>query len=516
MSKKAIIYARVSTTRQINEGHGLDSQLQRCEKYARDKGYTVEKTFLDEGISGGLFERPAMRSLIAFLDKNVTTNYVIIFDDLSRFARDVKVHLKMRTELTSRGATLECLNHNFDDSPEGEFIEVILAGKAQLDRQQNRRQVCQKMKARLERGYWCFYQPLGLKYIKDKEHGKLLAPKEPEATILKEALEKYAHGVLKTQIEVADFLTKSRLKGDSKIHAEGAKRFLTQPLYAGYVEYEPWGVELVKGHHQGLISFSTYQKNQKRLNDNSHNYIRRTNNEVFPLRGFVICEHCNRAITASWTTGRAGRKYPYYRCLTKGCLGSIKKNQLEEDFCKVIGKIKPKKASIRLFEKVFNDAMQNQDKFKGVSEQAKKNEIKELEQNIQKNLDLAFSASSDFLREEYEKRALAIKKKLNLIQKSPSGREDTEKVGNTFEHARELLKNPLKTWQKGNLRDRQTVQNLVFRRKLTYNRKRAVGNTDFSLTYTILSQPKITKKYLVEMAGIEPASKDLDHKLLQS
>lgn len=145
---KCIIYCRVSSERQVNEGHGLDSQEKRCRDYAKNKNYQIEAIFLDEGVSGGLFERPAMRKLIEYLDAHTFDKFVIIFDDLSRFARDLSVHLKLKTELTSRGAKFECLNFNFEDSPEGEFIENVIASKAQLDREQNRRQVIQKQKAK--------------------------------------------------------------------------------------------------------------------------------------------------------------------------------------------------------------------------------------------------------------------------------------------------------------------------------------------------------------------------------
>ena len=37
----AIIYCRVSSSRQVQEGHGLDSQESRCRNYAKLKGYPV-------------------------------------------------------------------------------------------------------------------------------------------------------------------------------------------------------------------------------------------------------------------------------------------------------------------------------------------------------------------------------------------------------------------------------------------------------------------------------------------
>ena len=105
--------------------------------------------------------RPGMVALLAFLDAQVDESFVVIFDDLKRFARDTQFHIMLRNELRMRGASVECLNFKFEDTPEGEFIETILAAQGQLERKQNGRQVSQKMKARLESGYWVFFAPPG-------------------------------------------------------------------------------------------------------------------------------------------------------------------------------------------------------------------------------------------------------------------------------------------------------------------------------------------------------------------
>ena len=100
--KKALIYCRVSSERQVNEGHGLDSQEQRCVNHALSLNLDVEEIYRDEGVSGSLFERPAMRRLLSYLDKHSENNYTVIFDDLKRFARDVPTHLQLKVELVSK------------------------------------------------------------------------------------------------------------------------------------------------------------------------------------------------------------------------------------------------------------------------------------------------------------------------------------------------------------------------------------------------------------------------------
>ena len=95
--QKALIYCRVSSDRQKNEGNGLDSQEHRCREYARSKGYEIELVFKDSFTGGGDFmKREGMPDLLEYLEKYPHRSYVVIFDDLKRMARDTIFYLKLR------------------------------------------------------------------------------------------------------------------------------------------------------------------------------------------------------------------------------------------------------------------------------------------------------------------------------------------------------------------------------------------------------------------------------------
>ena len=124
---KAIIYCRVSSKGQETDGHGLESQETRCRQYAAAKGYEVVATFPDTITgSGDFMKRPGMVSLLAFLDSEPDEDFIVIFDDLKRYARDVEFHLKLKREMDARGAIRECLNFAFQDTPEGELHEIMI------------------------------------------------------------------------------------------------------------------------------------------------------------------------------------------------------------------------------------------------------------------------------------------------------------------------------------------------------------------------------------------------------
>lgn len=240
---KSIIYCRVSSDRQVKEGHGLDGQESRCRKYARERGYEVAAVFRDEGVSGGVIERAGMQQVLDFLDSG-EKGCVVIIDDIKRLARDLIGHFTLRKAIQSRGGTVESPSHHFGDEPEEVFVESIMAATAELERNQNRKQVKNRMKARLEAGYWSFYPPPGYAYAKVSGHGKLIVPKEPEASIIRAALEGFASGHLDHQVDVQLFLKSKgfqprRERGSSTAYLVQVKRLLTREVYAGFIHYPP-------------------------------------------------------------------------------------------------------------------------------------------------------------------------------------------------------------------------------------------------------------------------------------
>ncbi len=63
MTQIAVIYCRVSSPAQVKKGDGLQSQETRCREYIGHKGYMVAQVFNDEGVSGGVINRPGMQAI---------------------------------------------------------------------------------------------------------------------------------------------------------------------------------------------------------------------------------------------------------------------------------------------------------------------------------------------------------------------------------------------------------------------------------------------------------------------
>lgn len=503
-----LIYCRVSSEKQKKEGHGLDSQEHRCSEFSRHSGYgDPDRVFRDSFTGEGDFmKRPAMAEMLAYMDSKPHKKFIVIFDDLKRFARDVIFHWKLRKELDVRNAIPKCLNFNFEDSPEGEFIETVLAAHGQLERKQNLRQVIQKQKARLERGYWPFNPPPGYVHVKNAIHGKLLTPKKPTADIIKKALNGFADGRFKSQEDVRKFLQKRKFCNSKLVFLEKVRRLLRRVIYAGYIEYPKWDVSRRKGHHEALISLRTYEKIQHKLNINfRYSNPRKDIREDFPLRGLILCASCRRPHTAAWSKGRSNY-FAYYRCKTRGCIDynkSIKKDFIEGEFEKILIGIKPKKEILALTRAITLDNWK--------TKMAENNDVrKEYESELLKNkkeidifLDRIGKTSNEKIINTYEKKIEALDNEQSLLEekiaKYKSPKVDFETALN---EVFSLLKNPYLKWENGDINDKRLVFKLIFIDRLVYGRKKGFETAKLSLPLKVFELSTASETYDVEVGRL--------------
>ncbi|UWQ51694.1 recombinase family protein [Leisingera caerulea] len=509
---KAVIYCRVSSTKQKIEGSGLESQEHRCRQYAEANGYEVEAVFPDDASGGGDFmNRPGMVALLSYLDAQPGKGYVVIFDDLKRFARDTEFHIKLRREFQTRGARIECLNFRLDDSPEGKFVETIFAAQGELEREQNRRQVIQKMKARVEKGYWVFAPPAGYEYASDRIHGKLLMRDEPIASIIQEALEGYASGRFRSQAEVKRFLESKpafpKNFPNGEIRAQKVTDLLTNPIYAGCVELPNWNVSLRKGQHEGLISFEEFERIRARRMQRPVTPARKDINADFPLRGFVMCDDCSQPMTACWSKGRSSR-YPYYLCDTKGCESyrkSIPRAKIEDGFADLLQSIQPTQNLFKVARAMFIDAWNMRETEALRDQEVLRDKLTDLNRQIERLLDRILDATNPKLVSTYEARLEKLEReKLVLGEQIERAVPPKGRLEEFIEPALDFLARPWNIYENGSLLLKRTVLRLAFSEPLRYSRKSGYRTSKTTFPFKVLAGFNNQKSEMVPPHGLEP------------
>ncbi len=507
--RTGLVYARVSSKKQEVEGHGRESQDQRCKRFLDSVNVKYEESFLDTFSGAGDFmKRPAMKALLDYIDSHPHRKYVVVFDDLKRFARDVEFHLKLRAAFKIRGVVLKCLNYNLDESPEGKYTEIILAAGGELERLQNARQVVQKQKARLERGCWTFNGKKGYDIVPDPIYRRIAVPNK-EGRVLAKALEGFATGNLPRKIDVAEYLVRNNFwkkKHPPERHLDQVSKFLGECFYCGDIEYPRWEVSRRPGVHQALISRETFSLIQKRLyRDSARSKPRRNISDRFPLRGLLLCSDCKKPLTGAASRGRKNH-YSYYFCFNKQCKlfnKNFAKKDVEETFRIVMQRNKLKADSGKVITAVFDRVWAEEIKTLEQEERLTLQHIKGLNEKVEELTEMVRRSSSESLKRAYEAQ---IEKALDeLAHLKPHEENDLNVPYRTaLKKATGLLQKPYKTWQSLNVIEKHRWFFFLFEAKLEYAKEDGFRTAD-SLSHTRLFEEFLGETpNLVRPLGFEP------------
>ncbi len=510
IASEAVIYCRVSSAKQLREGHGLDSQETRCREYARLKGYQVVEVFTDD-MSGSLTARPGMQAMLAHLRKHRKHPHVVIIDDISRLARGLEAHLQLRADISRAGGILESPSIEFGEDSDSLLVENLLASVSQHQRQKNGEQTLNRMRARTMNGYWVFQAPVGYRYARTAGHGKMLVRDEPIASIQAEALEGFACGRFATQVEVKRFLESQpaypKDLPNGEIRNQRVTDLLTRVIYAGYVEAPSWDIGLRPGQHEGLISFETFQRIQDRLKSMARAPARKDISADFPLRGFVLCNDCGNALTACWSTGKH-KKYPYYLCPTKGCPSyrkSIGRDVIEGEFEDLLRGLSPSAGMFQLARAMFRDAWDLRIAQAADAAKSLRTAVQRIETQIEQFLDRIVDATQPTVIQAYEKRiaTLESEKALALERMLQTG-QPKKAFEEMFEHAMTFLASPWNIWRNEGLAWRRTVLRLAFAEPIPYCRNDGLRTPEIAFPFKVLAGIQTGDCEMVRPGGFEP------------
>lgn len=513
---QALIYCRVSSDKQKYEGNGLESQEQRCVQYADMKGYSVAEVFKDAASGGGSYTtRAGQVALLEYIDECPAQSFVVIFDDISRVARDLVAHVAFKEELSNRGVTVESPNFNFEDTAEGQVIENVMASFSQYHRQSNKRQVIQKQKARMENGFWPFRAMKGYRMDKHPVHGKVLVADQKYAPMLKHVLEGFANGKFPRIIDCCRYLCEQNYwdkQAPDKYIDKFKTDILMNSVYAGFVEHEGWGVERRKGFHQGIISEKTFLKNQKRIKSESlGKRVRVDVSKDFPMRGLVLCDCCNKPMTAANSTGRGKKKYPYYFCQNSRCekyRKNIRGAQLHDDFASLLQKQNLKDDIDALVKEVFDVVWKEEVSAVVKESKGAETQLVEVREKMAKYSELCLSDEVDAGAKEFYRDEFA-----RLSEEYSNLKQQKQNIGDTnipyrtaLDKSTKLLKSPYDIWVSLDVRDQQEMFFFVFDKKLPYNKETGYRTGEILCATRLFEEFVSTNTPDVEMARFELAS----------
>jgi site-specific DNA recombinase len=460
-----VIYARVSTKEQVDEGNSLSTQEKICREYANKNEFEIAAIFIEQGESAKTANRTELKKLLAYCaDKKNRINAVIIYK-LDRLSRNTDDYSQLRLLLKRYSVEIKSTTEYFEDTPVGRFMENTMSNIAQFDNDIRTERSVGGMKEAMRDGRYVWPAPVG--YDNMKVLGRAnIAQNKVMAPIILKTFNLVAQNIYSTE-EIRRMMIKEGLVNrKGKPHAKSYfYTMLTNVAYAGWIK--KFG-EKHKGTYTPIVSDDLFDQVQRVLKGRGRKhsaYV--TDHPDFPLRRFVTNE-LGKKITGSWSQGRS-KKYPYYN------FGSVKSNynrdRFEEMFMNHMDKFKFDDQKFNKLKKcvqenIIKTGLNN----KRNSEQLKRT-ISDLTEKqsgiIKKNLD-------GVIPDEVLKQQLAlIDKDLNDANTSLARIPNTDiNYEEALDFIEDFLKNPSKVWKFSKLPRKVKLQWFQFPSGLLFQNKK--------------------------------------------
>lgn len=382
MNKKAVIYTRVSSERQV-DGYSLDSQEDLSKKQANQMGFEVEKIFREEGISGTTTNRPALQEMMAYCrDRKNGISAVFVFS-LSRMNRNTENHLALRRLLAEKGVMLYSYSEPTGMSPAEEFVETIMAAKDQMENKLRAVNIANSLKRRFFLGHITSRPPIGYVFVKKNKKGTAQIDEE-----LFKIVQETGYRIISEKLTTRQIATMWNNLGVRSKHSSRFKKFLPQSIskiysnkfYAGILVSEKYGE--TKGKHKAMFTEDEFYQirfvlaSRRQNTQPKHIKLR----EDFPLRGILFCSECHSKLTGAWSKGRT-KRYAYYACYSRLHTNNFfSRDKVEKDFIMLLQRLNFSEDYMQVFTALLREKYYGRTKLVRTSKTTATKELEELKE----------------------------------------------------------------------------------------------------------------------------------------
>ncbi len=302
---KAVIYLRVSTKEQAEEGYSIPAQAEACRRFITDRGWKLADEYVDRGESARSADRPQLQAMLASLAEDSSIDCLVVHK-LDRLARNLEDHAALRAALRKAGVQLHSVTESLEDSASGKLVEGILASIAEFDSANLGQEISKGLDQKAAQGGWPGRAPFGYRNVRRDAPGRrgesVLEP-DQQSPLVVLAFERYATGEL-SLASLTEALAEKGLRnrlgnppGVSAIH-----RMLRNPVYPGVVRWR--GVDR-DGAHPPLVSRKLYDTVQGVLDAHSSGGERSWKHDHY-LKGTLVCAECGSKMYYALAKGRFG------------------------------------------------------------------------------------------------------------------------------------------------------------------------------------------------------------------
>lgn len=335
MTKRAVLYARVSSDDRQNERRNLEGQLDMCRDHAYGKGWQIvaELSEDDSGASGATFELPMLNRVREMAQAKLFD--ILVVREIDRLSRRLAKQLVVEAELKQNGVQIEYVIGDYPDTPEGNFMKHVRATVAEFEREKINERMIRGRRQKVKSGsvVACGRIAYGYEPVEDNKQ-TTLAIREDEAKIIRLIFHWYTQkpneGERLSIKAIARKLTELGVPTYGDLHGEkvwkkrgkghwsagSVSRILANKTYMGIWEYGKTSLqESLAVEVPTIVSPQIWQAAQDRRAKNKLR-SKRNRKHRYLLSGHIRCSKCGRSATGQ-TFYPEGKPYGYYVCLNK-------------------------------------------------------------------------------------------------------------------------------------------------------------------------------------------------------
>ena len=303
---RAVIYIRVSTKEQAEEGYSLQAQREACMKYLDERGWSFVNEYQDAGESARTANRPAFQQMLAeMVDDGIN---IIVVHKLDRLARNIEDYAAVRARFRTAGVELVSVSENLEASASGKLVEGILASLSEWYSNNLSQEVKKGLTAKVKAGGYPHRAPVGYMNVRAEGNGRneaIIVPDPEEAALVEQTFRLYAAG----QHSLTEVHEEMNRRG-FEISRTGIETMLKNPVYMGKIL---WKDVMYEGKHDPIVSPALFKKVQavfaKNNTAGSHAW-----KYAHHLKGCLTCGTCGARMSYMLVKKK---QHGYFYCLGK-------------------------------------------------------------------------------------------------------------------------------------------------------------------------------------------------------
>ena len=347
----ADIYIRVSTDEQADKGYSQRNQEEMLRKYCLNQSIEIRNVIYEDH-SAKTFNRPQWKNLITTLKKKKNNVNLILFTKWDRFSRNAGDAYQMINILRGLGVEPQAIEQPLDLSiPENKMMLAFYLAAPEVENDRRALNVFYGMRRAKKEGRYMGLAPVAYENKTSENGKKFIAPKEPDASVLRYAFKEIAKGIFNTE----QVFKQAKEKG-LKCSKNAFWQVIRNPLYCGKIfvpQFKDEESRFVDGQHEGIISESLYYEVQEVLDGRGRNYRPKINTlDEFPVRGYLVCPDCGKLLTGSKSKGR-NRYYAYYHCIG-GCTHRVNAEKVNAAIVEDLIEFLPKIQNVSFYEETIS------------------------------------------------------------------------------------------------------------------------------------------------------------------